>query len=178
LKDAFRDLLDMEEEIYVIGMKLEKASEEETARLLRKMGALQEMLDKSEFYSMESRIDNVANGLGLGSLGLDTAVDKLSGGQRTKVMLGRLLLEKPGTLILDEPTRGIDVGTKSEIQKLVVNLAEQGKAIVFISSEIEEMLRTCNRMVVMRDSTKVGELSDTDITQENIMKSIAGGTGI
>ena len=77
--------------------------------------------------------------------------------------------------ILDEPTRGIDVGTKTEIQKLVVKLAEQGMAVVFISSEIEEMLRTCGRMVVMRDGAKVGELSEDEMNQSNIMSTIAGG---
>lgn len=105
-------------------------------------------------------------------------VKQLSGGNQQKVILARWLLTNPDFLILDEPTRGIDVGTKAEIQRLVVNLAEQGKAVIFISSEIEEMLRTCSRMVVMRDSSKVGELSGDAITQENIMKAIAGGTAL
>ncbi|MPN34550.1 Fructose import ATP-binding protein FruK [bioreactor metagenome] len=78
-------------------------------------------------------------------------------------------------MILDEPTRGIDIGTKTEIQKLVLRLADQGMSVAFISSEIEEMLRTCSRMVVMRDGRKVGELSGDDLTQERIMKTIAGG---
>ena len=75
---------------------------------------------------------------------------------------------------MDEPTRGIDVGTKTEIQKLVLELAEQGKGIMFISSEIEEMLRTCSKMAVLRDGAKVGEITE-DLTQENVMKAIAGG---
>ena len=78
-------------------------------------------------------------------------------------------------MILDEPTRGIDIGTKTEIQKLVLRLADQGMSVAFISSEIEEMLRTCSRMVVMRDGRKVGELSGDDLTQERILKTIAGG---
>lgn len=105
----------------------------------------------------------------------ETPVKNLSGGNQQKVILARWLLTNPDYLILDEPTRGIDVGTKAEIQRLVVSLAEQGKAVMFISSEIEEMLRTCSRMVVMRDSSKVGELSGDEITQDNIMKAIAGG---
>ena len=84
------------------------------------------------------------------------------------------MLTNPDFLILDEPTRGIDVGTKAEIQHLVLKLAEEGKAVIFISSEIEEMLRTCSRMVVMRDSSKVSELSGDEITEDNIMKAIAG----
>lgn len=91
------------------------------------------------------------------------------------MLIGRWLATHPELLILDEPTRGIDVGTKTEIQKLVVKLAEQGMAVVFISSEIEEMLRTCDRMVVMRDGAKVGELSEDEMNQSNIMSTIAGG---
>ena len=102
-------------------------------------------------------------------------IKSLSGGNQQKVIIGRWLLTNPDFLILDEPTRGIDVGTKTEIQKLVVKLAEQGMAVVFISSEIEEMLRTCDRMVVMRDGTKVGELSNDEMNQSTIMSTIAGG---
>ena len=105
----------------------------------------------------------------------EVPVKQLSGGNQQKVILGRWLLNHPDFLILDEPTRGIDVGTKTEIQKLVVSLAEQGMAIMFISSEIEEMIRTCNRMAVLRDGCKVDELEEGQLGQENIMKAIAGG---
>ena len=71
--------------------------------------------------------------------------------------------------------RSIDIGTKTEIQKLVLDLADQGMAVTFISSEVEEMLRTCTRMGVMRDGKKVGEVAGDELTQENIMKAIAGG---
>ena len=104
----------------------------------------------------------------------ETLVKQLSGGNQQKVILARWLATDPDFLILDEPTRGIDIGTKSEIQKMIVELAEEGKSILFISSEISEMLRTCNRMAIMRDGEKVGEL-DHDLTQENVMKAIAGG---
>lgn len=105
----------------------------------------------------------------------DTPIKQLSGGNQQKVILGRWLLTNPEFLILDEPTRGIDVGTKTEIQKLVVKLADEGMSIMFISSEIEEMLRTCNRMAVLRDGQKVGELEEGELNQNNIMKAIAGG---
>jgi simple sugar transport system ATP-binding protein len=91
------------------------------------------------------------------------------------VIVARWLLTNPDFLILDEPTRGIDVGTKTEIQKLVVNLAAQGMSVMFISSEIDEMLRTCNRMGIMRDSIKVGELSGESLSSSAIMSKIAGG---
>jgi simple sugar transport system ATP-binding protein len=104
----------------------------------------------------------------------DTLVKQLSGGNQQKGILARWLATDPDFLILDEPTRGIDVGTKTEIQKLVLKLAEEGKSIMFISSEISEMIRTCSRMVIMRDGAKVGEIDD-DLTEDHVMKVIAGG---
>lgn len=104
----------------------------------------------------------------------ETPIKQLSGGNQQKVILGRWLATDPDFLILDEPTRGIDVGTKTEIQKLIIHLAQEGKSIMFISSEIEEMLRTCNRMAVLRDGAKVGEL-EGELTQERVMSAIAGG---
>ncbi|MDD3336202.1 MAG: sugar ABC transporter ATP-binding protein [Eubacteriales bacterium] len=104
----------------------------------------------------------------------ETLVKQLSGGNQQKVIIARWLATDPDFLILDEPTRGIDIGTKTEIQKLVIKLAQEGKGILFISSEIEEMLRTCNRMAVLRDGEKVDELSG-DMTQESVMRAIAGG---
>ena len=105
----------------------------------------------------------------------DTPIKSLSGGNQQKVILARWLLTHPQYLILDEPTRGIDVGTKTEIQKLVLKLAEEGMSVTFISSEIEEMLRTCSRLIVMRDRKIVGELRGDDLTQEHVMMTIAGG---
>lgn len=105
----------------------------------------------------------------------DTPIKQLSGGNQQKVILARWLLTNPKYLILDEPTRGIDVGTKIEIQKLVLKLAGEGKSVTFISSEIDEMLRTCSRLMVMRDRKLVGELSGDDLSQTKIMATIAGG---
>ena len=105
----------------------------------------------------------------------DTPVKSLSGGNQQKVILARWLLTDPQYLILDKPTRGIDIGTKVEIQKLVLKLASEGRSLTFISSEIDEMLRTCSRLVVMRDGKHVGELSGDDLTQGKIMATIAGG---
>lgn len=105
----------------------------------------------------------------------ETPVRSLSGGNQQKVILARWLLTHPKYLILDEPTRGIDVGTKVEIQKLVLRLASEGMSVTFISSEIDEMLRTCSRLIVMRDRKKVGELSGEELSQSSIMDTIAGG---
>ncbi|HEX2926697.1 MAG TPA: sugar ABC transporter ATP-binding protein [Ruminiclostridium sp.] len=105
----------------------------------------------------------------------ETPIKQLSGGNQQKAILGRWLMTEPDFLILDEPTRGIDVGTKTEIQKLVVDFAGKGMSVMFISSEIEEMLRTVNRMAVLRDGRKVGELEESELSQERVMKVIAGG---
>ncbi len=106
---------------------------------------------------------------------VNTPIKSLSGGNQQKVILGRWLLTHPKYLILDEPTRGIDVGTKVDIQKLVLKLASEGMSITFISSETDEMLRTCSRLLVMRDRKLVGELKGDQLTQNTIMNTIAGG---
>ncbi|MDA3822799.1 MAG: sugar ABC transporter ATP-binding protein [Bacteroidales bacterium] len=113
--------------------------------------------------------------LGIKTASADTPINSLSGGNQQKVILARWLLTHPDYLILDEPTRGIDVGTKVEIQKLILKLAEEGMSITFISSEIEEMLNTCSRLVIMRDLHVVGELKGDELTQDKIMHTIAGG---
>ena len=123
----------------------------------------------------EAFADEYIKALDIKTASQETPVGSLSGGNQQKVILARWLLTHPQYLILDEPTRGIDVGTKTEIQKLVLKLAEEGMSITFISSEIEEMLRTCSRLIVMRDRKIVGELTGDDLTQVQVMKTIAGG---
>ena len=113
--------------------------------------------------------------LGIKTASADTPIKSLSGGNQQKCILARWLLTHPEYLILDEPTRGIDIGTKIDIQKLVLQLASEGMSVTFISSETDEMLRTCSRLVVMRDRKVVGELSGEDLTQNMIMNTIAGG---
>lgn len=103
-------------------------------------------------------------------------IKNLSGGNQQKVLLARWLITNPDLLILDEPTRGIDIGAKAEIQKLMVSLSEKGMSILFISSELEEILRTCRRISVLRDHKKVSEIDNPNqISQQDIMKEIAGG---
>ena len=124
---------------------------------------------------MNDFTDEYIKALEIKTASQDTPVGSLSGGNQQKVILARWLLTHPQYLILDEPTRGIDVGTKTEIQRLVLKLAEEGMSITFISSEIEEMLRTCSRLIVMRDRKIVGELNGDELTQSNVMYTIAGG---
>jgi monosaccharide-transporting ATPase len=112
--------------------------------------------------------------LGIATPSLETPVKNLSGGNQQKVILARWLATNPRVLILDEPTRGIDVGTKAEIQKLVLSLAEEGKACIFISSELEEVMRCSHRIAVMSDHRVVAEF-DGDVPEKTLMHSMAGG---
>lgn len=105
----------------------------------------------------------------------DQKIKNLSGGNQQKVILARWMATHPDLLILDEPTRGIDIGTKAEILKIVIELAKQGMGVIFISSEIDEMLRCCGRMVVLRNMKKVMELCGNEISQTAVMHHIAGG---
>lgn len=103
-------------------------------------------------------------------------VRTLSGGNQQKVMLGRWLATEPEILLLDEPTRGIDVGAKVEIMDLILQLRERGMAIVFISSEFEEVISCSDRIAVLRDKSKIAELSGDEIAEEMILQNIAGGS--
>ncbi|HAK69410.1 MAG TPA: sugar ABC transporter ATP-binding protein, partial [Treponema sp.] len=123
----------------------------------------------------EKFADDYIRMLNIKTASQDTPIKSLSGGNQQKAILARWLLTNPKYLILDEPTRGIDVGTKVEIQKQVLKLSEDGVAVTFISSEIQEMLNVCSKLVVMRDRKIVGELHDEELSQDNIMKTIAGG---
>ena len=101
----------------------------------------------------------------------------LCGGNQQKVLLARWLITEPELLILDEPTRGIDVGAKAQIQALVADLARQGMAVVFISAELEEVVRLSDRLVVMRDRRKIDERPNTGVSVNDILEIIAGQRG-
>jgi galactofuranose transport system ATP-binding protein len=111
--------------------------------------------------------------LGIHTPSPDQLVKNLSGGNQQKVILARWLATQPHVFILDEPTRGIDVGAKAEIQKLVLDLAKEGMSIVFISSELEEVLRISHRIVVLRDRKKAAEYP-SDVSDQTIMHTMAG----
>jgi monosaccharide-transporting ATPase len=103
----------------------------------------------------------------------ETPIQNLSGGNQQKVLLARWLALQPKLIILDEPTRGIDVGAKAEIEKLVQTLRGRGMAVLFISSDLEELERVCQRVTVLRDRKKAGELSGANIQVDRILNLIA-----
>ncbi len=127
-------------------------------------------LDKQQQYELADKYIKLLN---ISTPTADQLIKNLSGGNQQKVILARWLATNPQLLILDEPTRGVDVGAKAEIQKLVLELAEEGKSCVFISSELEEVLRTSHRIVVLRDREKVTEFSG-EVDERKIMVAMAG----
>jgi simple sugar transport system ATP-binding protein len=127
-------------------------------------------MSKPEQYAIADKYIEMLN---IATPTADQPVKNLSGGNQQKVILARWLATNPQVLILDEPTRGIDVGTKAEIQKLVLELADEGMACLFISSELEEVLRTSHRIAVLREREKVAEFSG-EVGEHTIMQTIAG----
>jgi simple sugar transport system ATP-binding protein len=113
--------------------------------------------------------------LGIKTRDADVPISKLSGGNQQKVLLARWLATDPRMLILDEPTRGIDVGAKVEIMAEVMALCDNGMAVVFSSSEMDEILRYSDRVVVLRDRTKVGEMAGSEADETKVFQIIAGG---
>ena len=110
--------------------------------------------------------------LGIKAPGIFQTTNNLSGGNQQKVLLARCIYANPDLLILDEPTRGIDVGAKYEIYHIINELAAQGKCILVISSELPEVLGTSDRIYVMNEGRIAGEFTREEATQEKIMKSI------
>ncbi len=101
-------------------------------------------------------------------------VGNLSGGNQQKVVLGKWLANKPKVIILDEPTRGIDVGSKSEIYRIVNQLAGEGVSVILVSSELPEVINMCDRVYIMSEGHIRGEISRSEFSQEKIMDYAAG----
>ncbi len=141
LKSAFEELYLLEQEMIAIGDRLADPKAEDTERLIREFGRLQEELNSSDFYSIDCLVSNVAGGLGLLALGMDTPVNKLSGGQRTKVKLARLLLGNPDILLLDEPTNYLD---KEHIDWLANYLSNYPNSFMVISHDTAFLSRITN----------------------------------
>ena len=133
LKDAFHYLFAMEEEMNEIYNKMGEADPDELEQLLEDVGVIQDALTNNDFYVIDSKVEEIARGLGLQEVGLDRDVTDLSGGQRTKVLLAKLLLEKPEILLLDEPTNYLD---EQHIEWLKRYLQEYENAFILISHDI------------------------------------------
>ncbi len=141
LRGAFARLFDLEREMQEAYEQMASADEDEMNRLLEAVGDIQDILDHSGFYTIDANVEAVANGLGLGSIGLDREVQELSGGQRTKVLLAKLLLENPTILLLDEPTNYLD---EEHITWLTKYLQDYENAFILISHDIEFLNKVIN----------------------------------
>lgn len=133
LREAFRKMFDLEKEMLDLYDKMGDALPEELDSMMREVGEIQDLLDHGGFYMIDAKIEEVANGLGLGDIGLDRDVTDLSGGQRTKVLLTKLLLQNPTILILDEPTNYLDV---EHIEWLKKYLKEYENSFILVSHDI------------------------------------------
>ena len=125
------------------------------------------MIEDTEFYNKRMRTKTPT---------WDTKIMNLSGGNQQKVLLARWLLMKPDILIVDEPTRGIDVGAKSEIHEQLSELAAEGKGIIVISSEMPEVMGVADRIIVMHEGEMTGLVERKDFSQELLMKYATGGS--
>jgi ribose transport system ATP-binding protein len=137
------------------------------------------ILSRNGFVSRKKQqeiVDQFIRRLGIKTAGPEQKIRELSGGNQQKVLLARWLCLNPRLLILDEPTRGIDVGAKAEIQALIEEFAEKGLGVLMISSELEELLEGSDRVVVMRDGQTVASLQHADITQAAVMNAMAHGS--
>lgn len=141
LRGAFNNMYELEKEMLEIYDKMAEATEEEMERYMEDTADIQTMLEHSGFYTIDAKIQEVANGLGLGEIGLDKDVADLSGGQRTKVLLTKLLLENPTILVLDEPTNYLD---EEHINWLRSYLQDYENAFVLVSHDIPFINDTCN----------------------------------
>jgi ABC-type sugar transport system ATPase subunit len=118
----------------------------------------------------QEALQTVTQGINLTCPSLDAPVSQLSGGNQQKVLLARWLLVRPGILFLDDPTRGIDVGAKEDVYRMIDELAASGAAVILVSSELPELLRCADRILVLRDGCVVAHFDAADATQEKIMR--------
>lgn len=137
--------------------------------------AKQGMFNTLSRKKMDEIAEHYITTLNIKTPSLNQKIKNLSGGNQQKVIVARWLAADPRFLILDEPTRGVDVGAKLEIQKLIIHLAEKGMSVLFISSELSEIVRCCSRVSIFRDHHKLAEFSGGEINESKIMETIAGG---
>ena len=163
LKSAFAWLFEMEEQMNAICDRMGEASPEELENMMEELGTIQDMLTVHDFYIIDSKVEEVARALGLTAIGLDKDVTDLSGGQRTKILLGKLLLEKPDILLLDEPTNYLDV---EHIEWLKRYLQEYENAFILISHDIPFLNSVVNLIYHMDNQELNRYVGDYDHFQE------------
>ncbi|HJC15590.1 MAG TPA: ATP-binding cassette domain-containing protein [Candidatus Fusicatenibacter intestinigallinarum] len=159
LRSAFAWLLELEQEMNRICDRMGEASEQELGKMMETLGTIQDTLMMHDFYVIDSKVEEVARALGLEEIGLDRDVEELSGGQRTKILLGKLLLEKPDILLLDEPTNYLDV---EHISWLTRYLQEYENAFILISHDIPFLNSVVNLIYHMENKELNRYVGDYD----------------
>ncbi|MBM7095013.1 ABC-F family ATP-binding cassette domain-containing protein [Bacillus sp. H-16] len=159
LKSAFQYLFDMENDMNALYEKMGDSSPEELEKLLEEVGTIQDMLTNNDFYTIDAKVEEIARGLGLDEIGLERDVNDLSGGQRTKILLGKLLLEKPDILLLDEPTNYLD---EQHIEWLRRYLQEYENAFILISHDIPFLNSVINIIYHMENQELTRYVGDYD----------------
>ena len=163
LKSAFAFLFEMEERMNVLCDRMGEASEEEMESMMEELGTIQDLLMAHDFYVIDSKVEEIGHAFGLDELGLDKDVTELSGGQRTKVLLAKLLLEKPDILLLDEPTNYLD---EQHIEWLKRYLQEYENAFILISHDIPFLNSVINLIYHMENQRLDRYVGDYDKFQE------------
>lgn len=166
-----KGLVYLTEDRKIYGLFLEMSIKKNISALnlkfITKMGLIDQRKEKAQ------GLDYVEK-LGIRSPSIDKAMSKLSGGNQQKVLISKLLTVKPKVIFLDEPTRGIDVGAKMEIHKLIRNMASEGMGVIMIPSELPEIVGICDRVIVMHEGSQCGELKGRDINESNIIHLASG----
>ena len=163
LKSAFAFLFEMEEQMNAICDRMGEASEQEMTEMMEELGTIQDLLMAHDFYIIDSKVEEIGHAFGLDEIGMDKDVSELSGGQRTKVLLGKLLLEKPDILLLDEPTNYLDV---QHIEWLKRYLQEYENAFILISHDIPFLNSVINLIYHMENQKLDRYVGDYDKFQE------------
>lgn len=171
LREAFKELFDLEKEMNQLYEKMGDCTPEELEKMLERTATIQDLLDNNGFYILDTKVEEVAKGLGLQALGLDKDVDELSGGQRTKILLGRLLLQNPDILLLDEPTNYLD---EEHIEWLTRYLKAYENAFILISHDIPFLNNVVNLIYHVEDRKLTRYVGDYDeftrLYQENKLR--------
>ena len=174
LRTAFDSMYSLEQDMLKLYEDMSTADESSLNDMMEEAGEIQQMLESSGFYQLDSKIEEVAGGLGLTDIGLDRDVADLSGGQRTKVLLVKLLLENPSILILDEPTNGLDPSGIHEIRNLIKSLPDLYDCTVLISSHmLSEIELIADDIGILNHGRLLFEGSLDDLRQHALQSGFA-----
>ena len=173
---AFAHLHEMEAQIEKLNKELETRTDYESdsyMALIEEVSSLSEKYYSIDATNYEEDVEKALLGLGFRREDFGRQTSDFSGGWRMRIELAKLLLQKPDVLLLDEPTRGIDVGAQYEIYQLIIDLANRGKTVLMVSSEMPELLGVCDRILVMSGGRLAGEVDAKTTSQEEIMRLAA-----